>query len=386
MKKILASLAFVSISVFGDEQPFDNLQGVKESGALVRVINSDEGKYRDVYNKLHTAVENNDFETVKSIGRDYFPNTINIVKLLTDRDNYSKKRVMDAVKQHEKLRDKQSKTEKDLEEMQRLRNEFNKVYDGRKSLILIFPAYASTCASLDPNKILNMDNGNEGLLHIACKKNNVDLVKYLVDNGADINRLECLNFRTPLCIACENNNVDLVKYLVEHGADINKADGLGTPLSIACSRGNLAIVEYLVEHGADINKAAEFETPLSEACSRGNLAIVEYLVEHGANVDQKDNLGQAPLHIACENSNKDLVEYLVEHGANVRQKACWDSTPWDRTPLYIARKKGNKDIVEYLVEHGAGKSLFERVIDAAVTAAMMVVGVEVVLAVIEASY
>ncbi|ORX85834.1 ankyrin, partial [Anaeromyces robustus] len=61
-----------------------------------------------------------------------------------------------------------------------------------------------------------------------------------------------------------SGNEDLVKYLIEHGADINKENRGGeTPLFLACRSGNKNLVKYLIDLGADINKEnEEGETPL----------------------------------------------------------------------------------------------------------------------------
>jgi len=57
--------------------------------------------------------------------------------------------------------------------------------------------------------------------------------------------------RTALLCACLSENVEIVKYLFEHGADINKKsffsfDECKTPLFCACSSGDVEIVKYLV--------------------------------------------------------------------------------------------------------------------------------------------
>ena len=55
--------------------------------------------------------------------------------------------------------------------------------------------------------------------------------------------------------ACSGGNEEVVKYLVELGADINeKARFTGTSIFKACSSGNEALVKYLIELGADTNK------------------------------------------------------------------------------------------------------------------------------------
>ena len=73
--------------------------------------------------------------------------------------------------------------------------------------------------------------------------------------------------RIALFWACENGNLDLVKYLVHLGADINNENNFGvTHLFNACYSGNLNLVKHLVEHGLDINKEANDGcTPLLNA-------------------------------------------------------------------------------------------------------------------------
>ncbi|CAK9253192.1 unnamed protein product, partial [Sphagnum jensenii] len=57
---------------------------------------------------------------------------------------------------------------------------------------------------------------------------------------------------TPLHRAAEKGHLDVVKYLVEKGADVKAANKYGyTPLHWAASSGKLDIVKYLVEKGAD---------------------------------------------------------------------------------------------------------------------------------------
>ncbi|OUM65895.1 hypothetical protein PIROE2DRAFT_29413, partial [Piromyces sp. E2] len=59
---------------------------------------------------------------------------------------------------------------------------------------------------------------------------------------------------TPLFFACYSGKLDVVTYLVEQGANVNKENRKGaTPLFNACIGGHEAVVQYLVEHGADVN-------------------------------------------------------------------------------------------------------------------------------------
>jgi ankyrin repeat protein len=94
-----------------------------------------------------------------------------------------------------------------------------------------------------------------------------------LEYGADIN-IENLYGETAIFKTCKSGNKDLVEYLVEHGADINKEEKWygETPLFYACKSGNKDLVEYLVEHGEDINKEDENGLiPLFYACNNGNI-------------------------------------------------------------------------------------------------------------------
>ena len=81
-------------------------------------------------------------------------------------------------------------------------------------------------------------------LHVAINANSgMDIIKYLVSAGVDVNEGEFSSERTPLHYAVSKNNVEAVKYLVSVGADVNAGDGDGnTPLYYATS---LEISEFL---------------------------------------------------------------------------------------------------------------------------------------------
>jgi len=61
----------------------------------------------------------------------------------------------------------------------------------------------------------NDKNDNVTNLFNACRKGNLNLVKYLVDLGSNINKVNSSNGWTPLFFACEKGHQDIVKYLME---------------------------------------------------------------------------------------------------------------------------------------------------------------------------
>lgn len=86
---------------------------------------------------------------------------------------------------------------------------------------------------------------------------------------------------TPLHDATINNHPDVVKLLLDNGADINAENRVGwTPLLWAAAQGNSAMVELLCKAGADVNLKGEGQdrpgerttSPLQEASKSRNPA------------------------------------------------------------------------------------------------------------------
>ncbi len=89
---------------------------------------------------------------------------------------------------------------------------------------------------------------------VAAKsgRKNIEIAKYLIDNGADVSYLS-KDGKTALIIACESERYEMVKLLVEYGkTDVNN------PITEFGSVAYLAtddedIKEYLISKGAKIN-------------------------------------------------------------------------------------------------------------------------------------
>ena len=154
----------------------------------------------------------------------------------------------------------------------------------------------------------------------AIKNNDIEKIKNIVESEVPIVDTKCIN--EALKVALEKENWEIVKYLIEHGADVNTKietkDGYNrnrkTALMIASKKENLELVKYLIEHGAsNINEA------LINASMSGNLEIVKYLVEEGADVNTEiENIyyGKTALMIASKKENWEIVKYLIEKGAS----------------------------------------------------------------------
>lgn len=102
------------------------------------------------------------------------------------------------------------------------------------------------------------DGGFGSPLWSAILNNNADAVMLHVKYIGDLNGTEQCN---PLVMACKRGYYDIIKILVDAGADINfecidfekSTGGKSTPLSAAIEFGDKRCIAYLFEHGADKN-------------------------------------------------------------------------------------------------------------------------------------
>ncbi len=119
-------------------------------------------------------------------------------------------------------------------------------------------------------------------IRVALRNEDIDHLSSLL--ASDPNRVNMVTpFGTWLHVASRIGNLDVVKKLVEAGADINISAGTFETgsLKTAVSAGHLCVVEYLLSLGAEMDLSEPFKNPLFSAIYIGRLDIVEKLVHHG---------------------------------------------------------------------------------------------------------
>ena len=170
------------------------------------------------------------------------------------------------------------------------------------------------------------DSGAFTPLHEASRHNKVDVMRWLLDRGADPNARSSGGGWTPLYYATCRMHLEALQVLLERKADINSQDGEGrTPLLYFLhqddTRSSLEgmkvdMVRRLLEHGADPNIPDNNHTsPLHQESSRGRLEVSRLLLSYGAKLDAKDGLGKTPSQLAASNGHHEITKLLLEHGA-----------------------------------------------------------------------
>jgi serine/threonine-protein phosphatase 6 regulatory ankyrin repeat subunit B len=127
---------------------------------------------------------------------------------------------------------------------------------------------------------------------------------------------------TALYQATKHNQTDVVKVLLQYGADTEiprrHAGTRITPLHVACQLGLTEVAELLLQVGANVNCIThEGATPLHQAIGFGRQDIVDLLIKHGADTRAKDNNGNTPFDYS-DNIYADELRYLLDTTFNLK--------------------------------------------------------------------
>jgi len=106
----------------------------------------------------------------------------------------------------------------------------------------------------------------------------------------------------------ERVNVELVKALIDAGADIHQSMVTNSPFHTAVQLGHLELVAYMLDRGADANFTTGYgQTVLHAACIGRHLALTKLLLERGANPNLKF-AGKTPLEWVTDTSYLEMDE------------------------------------------------------------------------------
>jgi ankyrin repeat protein len=142
----------------------------------------------------------------------------------------------------------------------------------------------------------------------AARKGDAVAVKAHLDAGVDVNAKTRYG-ATALSYACDKGHVEVVKLLIERGADVNVKDTFygEVPLGWALSHGHAQVVKLLLDKGA-----TGMDRALIEGVQSGNVEIVKVVLEKGS---LKPEALNNALRRASSGGKKEIVELLKKAGA-----------------------------------------------------------------------
>ena len=133
------------------------------------------------------------------------------------------------------------------------------------------------------------NRNSPNVVAVAVARSDSETMKFLIDYIANIFTRCCEVSYFPVVHAVDRGDLEMVKCLLQNGADVNESTPLqNTALQVAAAQSacDLKIIDYLLTQGADVNaKGGGFGNVLQAAIAQDNKAAVQLLQEHNALLD-----------------------------------------------------------------------------------------------------
>ncbi len=167
--------------------------------------------------------------------------------------------------------------------------------------------------------------------HNAIVSGDLEKVKHLVHENPKLLNGRSTSFfgsnpffgQSPLSVAAMAGQTKVVRYLMDEGADINSMGNRMSPLYVAARRGNTNMMAFLIDNGADVDLGGGKDSgaPLLAAAARGDLNVIELLIRRGCDINARDCFERTALMYAAYNNRSAVVLHLLKHGADPQLEA-----------------------------------------------------------------
>lgn len=210
---------------------------------------------------------------------------------------------------------------------------------------------------LEGNKFI--DSSSDGILLIHTVRNRkiakmlLEITQYIDDGDDDFHR-------TPLMFAVRDKCVEMVEFLLENGANINKQDINGnTVLHWTLSADMIPIFKkysfeqyYKSNFGQSVDKLLK---NMFKYTYNGLINIIHSYIDNNKFFNIKNNNGQTALHFNISEKNEDLIKSL----ANEIDIECVDN--YNRTVLQYAAETATLTQIQALVKCGANVKIKDHI-------------------------
>lgn len=230
-------------------------------------------------------------------------------------------------------------------------------------------------------KTVNLFYKKEMALLNAVRKNDLEEAKKCVADGAEIRFHDYSTGNAPLHIAASLGNVEMLTFLLSNGAtilSISKKKDLA--LHVAAFHGQVDALKYLYSKMLEVSKSpletkgAEGATVLIRGVFSKKVEVIQLLLELKANINAVDDLGNTALHYAAQLGYQDIFHELMSHhpdiaienkeklkSADLAKKAghtaIYDVLQGNKENFFVAVKENNLSIVTGSLMNGVDVNL-----------------------------
>ncbi|KAI1115069.1 ankyrin repeat-containing domain protein [Nemania sp. NC0429] len=199
-------------------------------------------------------------------------------------------------------------------------------------------------AGMDVNKVDDRTGETPLYAHLAMGRANLEVVQYLIASGADVNKIGG-ELKYPIIEACASSGEDIIRLLVEAGADINAEDDAGRRPVHVLWKNRYPDMDVIVKLGADLKaRDKRGRTVVHYGAALCDADDVKKLLDDtGVDANNGDDDGWTPLMWACQQRRDwhmtGIVELLLGRGADIWARGQILDEQW--SPLKLARFQGD---------------------------------------------
>ena len=197
--------------------------------------------------------------------------------------------------------------------------------------------------------LINFTDKIPKFLKEAIQNNKIEVVKKLIDAGANLN-IQDSRAKTALMYSVHNgnDNNEVSEKLIDAGADLNIKNIMGqTALMYSAGNGNNEVSEKLIDAGADLNiQDKNGQTALMYAIGYGKDQVAKKLIDAGTDLNIQDKYGKTALMYAVEKGRAEVFKKLIQDGVQDL-----NVTVSDKSLFLVALKNNHFDIAHWILEN-----------------------------------
>ncbi|MDR1480431.1 MAG: ankyrin repeat domain-containing protein [Planctomycetaceae bacterium] len=179
----------------------------------------------------------------------------------------------------------------------------------------------------DVKAVNNASGVGTTALHLFTGFGNIEVVRYLVEKGANVNAQNIAG-NMPIHFAAEKSDFGMVTFLMSKGADVNAMNKTSKSALLLLIENNKidknAIKDFLTKNEINIADAYKgVDSPFHAVKGRSiNTAQLDFLLELGVSLNLRNKNGFTPLHVSVTLPNyREYFDYLIDKNVDVNLAA-----------------------------------------------------------------